>query len=130
MNDGCFYCQRYDGEYWDHIIPKHLDGEDVIENLIPSCMRCNSSKGKKSLHQWRKDIIKYRHDIKFETPDPYPIKGKRYMSLNGGFIKFVSDDNILIIKDFKEYIGHIPGVVHNDEYAWIQGIAKLLNSAL
>ncbi len=129
LNDGCFYCQRFDAEFWDHIVPKHLDGKDTIENLIPCCMRCNSSKGKKSLHQWRKDIIKYRHGIKFETPDPYPIKGKRYLSLSGGFIKFISDNKQLIIEDFREYIGHISKAIQNDEYSWIQATTRILNKA-
>ena len=128
FNDGCFYCGR-PAAVWDHIVPKYLLGEDEIENLVPSCIRCNSSKGKKSLFQWRKDIIKYRLNIEFETPSPHAIRGKRYLSMNGGFIKFESDDGIIIIDNFQEYTGHCGPNMDSDEYAWIQAITRIFNRA-
>jgi 5-methylcytosine-specific restriction endonuclease McrA len=29
----------------DHVIPKSLGGPDTLENLLPACRSCNSSRG-------------------------------------------------------------------------------------
>ena len=131
LNDGCRYCKS-DASCWDHIIPKYLGGSNSVENLIPSCTQCNSSKGKKSLAQWRKDIKKFRHrwvSSEFETPDPYPIKGKRYLAMNGGFIKFESNNGELVINDFLEYAGHFSPYQDEYENAWLQAITRISKRA-
>lgn len=37
----CFYCQIEPSLCIDHIIPVSYGGNDEIENLVPSCNRCN-----------------------------------------------------------------------------------------
>ena len=44
----CAYC-GYEDEVMtvDHIIPRIRGGQDILENLLPACRRCNYSKGSK-----------------------------------------------------------------------------------
>lgn len=37
----------------DHVVPKKLGGKNNIKNLNPSCQSCNSTKGAKSLEDYR-----------------------------------------------------------------------------
>jgi 5-methylcytosine-specific restriction endonuclease McrA len=43
----CAYCKYSSIEHWDHIIPLARGGRHSIGNLLPSCARCNLSKGKR-----------------------------------------------------------------------------------
>lgn len=60
----CSYCRRelpYAHRTIDHIVPIRLAeiyGGNVNEptNLVIACMSCNSSKGKKTIQQWRPDL--------------------------------------------------------------------------
>jgi len=36
----------------DHVIPLFSGGNNSMENIVPACTSCNSSKGKKSLLIW------------------------------------------------------------------------------
>lgn len=47
----CVYCG---GEYQsiDHVIPLSDGGYDAIYNLVPACIRCNSSKNNHALQDW------------------------------------------------------------------------------
>jgi hypothetical protein len=40
------------GSTGDHLIPLHDGGSDSIENHLPMCRCCNSSKGRKDLLEW------------------------------------------------------------------------------
>ncbi len=75
----------------DHALPQFYDGKDDIENLLPACRGCNSTKRHKTIEQYREylewiDIGKFsakqirwlnhhgielpkpaRHDFYFET---------------------------------------------------------------
>ena len=42
---GCFYCGGK-FEHIDHIVPRSAGGSELLENLVPSCRRCNLRKGK------------------------------------------------------------------------------------
>ncbi|MCU4312004.1 HNH endonuclease [Acinetobacter variabilis] len=62
----CFYCKHQipsqHGRYWDidHILPKSLYSKFLFEpeNLIVSCVECNSAKGNKNPHKSRKTNVK------------------------------------------------------------------------
>ena len=44
----CAYCGYEDSIMTvDHIIPRVRGGQDILENLLPACRRCNYSKGAK-----------------------------------------------------------------------------------
>lgn len=55
----------------DHIVPRTQNGSDHHSNLILSCRSCNSSKGSKTLNDFRryKDVDKFY----FETVDHGPV---------------------------------------------------------
>lgn len=37
---------------WDHVVPLSFGGRHDVENLVPACRPCNSSKGNKTLDEW------------------------------------------------------------------------------
>jgi len=43
----CFYCEIEPSMCIDHIVPVSFGGGDEIENLVPSCNRCNLTAGDK-----------------------------------------------------------------------------------
>lgn len=51
--DVCHLCGRRGATTADHVIPRALGGEDVLENLRPAHSSCNSSRGKLTMDQWR-----------------------------------------------------------------------------
>lgn len=59
-NGFCAYCgvklnpKKFD---IDHIKPKYLGGRNTIENLNPSCRRCNSWKKTFSIEEFRQEIM-------------------------------------------------------------------------
>ncbi|MDX8162857.1 HNH endonuclease [Acinetobacter pittii] len=65
-NNTCFYCKHQipsqHGRYWDidHILPKSLYSKFLFhpENLIVSCVECNSAKGSKNPHKSRNTNVK------------------------------------------------------------------------
>lgn len=40
----------------DHVHPLALGGDHALENLVPACLHCNSSKGDSPLATWRPDL--------------------------------------------------------------------------
>lgn len=49
----CAYCGNHDTPMTqEHVIPVINGGGYVVENIIPACQSCNSSKGGKSLEEW------------------------------------------------------------------------------
>jgi len=50
----CFYCNNKLGEYWitEHKTPRSKNGSNKIDNLVPSCERCNISKASYTLLEW------------------------------------------------------------------------------
>jgi len=59
----CVYCGESSVQIQqDHIKARCLDGQDVEENLVPACARCNSDKRARSLLDW--DPIRVLHAAK------------------------------------------------------------------
>lgn len=66
----CYYCGTYlvpfsdDKERYgrsfviDHFVPRRMGGGNDINNLVPCCWKCNSSKGGKHIDDWRWDITR------------------------------------------------------------------------
>ncbi|RAL98941.1 HNH endonuclease [Agrobacterium sp. MS2] len=48
----CVYCGN-PATSIDHVDPRCNGGSNDIENLVPACIPCNSSKGGKLLKDWR-----------------------------------------------------------------------------
>jgi 5-methylcytosine-specific restriction endonuclease McrA len=41
----CAYCGCAAAESWDHVVPISKHGPNTVANLVPSCVRCNMTKG-------------------------------------------------------------------------------------
>ena len=48
----CAYCERETELTRDHVIPLIAGGSHAIENIVPACLPCNSSKGRRYLGDW------------------------------------------------------------------------------
>ncbi len=57
----CFYCGAQ-ATSLDHVVPLSRGGSDAIENCVPACRSCNSSKRNKLLSEWVKRPL-YRSKI-------------------------------------------------------------------
>lgn len=49
--DSCMYCLA-EADTIDHVVSLNKGGDDSIENLVPACWSCNSSKQDRGLLQW------------------------------------------------------------------------------
>lgn len=49
----CGACLEITGTHIDHMTPKSRGGCNSIENLVPSCPSCNTSKGTKTFEEFR-----------------------------------------------------------------------------
>jgi len=50
----CVYCGR-PATVVDHVTPLSRGGHSLRDNLVASCVQCNSSKGDRRLDEWRPD---------------------------------------------------------------------------
>lgn len=48
----CLYCGSKDKLTIDHFIPYYKGGENTVDNVVPACSYCNSSKGAKDFQTW------------------------------------------------------------------------------
>jgi len=48
----CAYCRENVATTVDHVHPLSAGGTNDPSNLVPACVRCNSSKGSKSIWTW------------------------------------------------------------------------------
>ena len=56
----CAYCGKtieYEDMQIDHVVPRRRGGTDEIDNLNPSCRRCNHYKRAKSVEQYRNLLV-------------------------------------------------------------------------
>jgi 5-methylcytosine-specific restriction endonuclease McrA len=51
FDGGCAYCDE-PAETWDHVIPVSKGGKTEPANILPACVRCNSSKRDRDLDEW------------------------------------------------------------------------------
>ena len=60
-NGKCSYCgielDPFSDWHIDHIFPKSRGGSNELENLTPACKSCNSSKGSKTIDEWKQFIL-------------------------------------------------------------------------
>lgn len=49
----CIYCGARGALTTEHILPRSRGGEDVPENVVRVCQKCNSEKGAKGLYEWK-----------------------------------------------------------------------------
>jgi 5-methylcytosine-specific restriction endonuclease McrA len=52
LSNPCFYCGSQ-ASHLDHVVPLALGGRHSLGNLVASCVKCNTSKNKKTIMQWR-----------------------------------------------------------------------------
>lgn len=52
MSQPCIYCGQK-AEHLDHIIPLVRGGSHGVGNLAPACAKCNTTKNKKFIMEWR-----------------------------------------------------------------------------
>lgn len=71
----------------DHVKPISIDGEDVLENMLPACRSCNNYKASMSVEGMRRavqrwpevlmrDSVTYKNAVRYGLvlPNPKPIK--------------------------------------------------------
>lgn len=58
FGDHCAYCLRKGRMTKDHIVPIVKGGSHSASNVVPACVECNSSKGKKTLLQFAARPVK------------------------------------------------------------------------
>ena len=65
--DGCCaYCGRritFRELDIDHVVPKSKGGSNDLQNLFPSCMRCNRLKDSLSIEEFRKEIASQTNSL-------------------------------------------------------------------
>lgn len=66
-NDRCQYCENEPAPQIDHIVPISKGGEDVLENMVPACERCNKKKSDLMLKPLYIGILISRAELKVET---------------------------------------------------------------
>jgi 5-methylcytosine-specific restriction endonuclease McrA len=54
FDNKCAYCGKEKKLEQDHFIPLSKGGEYTINNIVPTCRSCNSSKGTKDFFEWYK----------------------------------------------------------------------------
>lgn len=52
-NSNCIYCGSSKEIQADHVIPVSRGGAQSVGNLVPACKPCNTSKGAKTITEWK-----------------------------------------------------------------------------
>jgi 5-methylcytosine-specific restriction endonuclease McrA len=59
----CQYCGRHTNDLTlDHVLPKHLGGEHVWNNVVAACPGCNHRKGGRKLNEARMTLLHIPHE--------------------------------------------------------------------
>jgi len=48
----CVFCDVTKNLQMDHLIPASRGGQDVPENMVWSCQKCNTTRGNKGIYEW------------------------------------------------------------------------------
>ena len=107
LADGCWYCGEPYVEngimQWDHILPRHLGGKDLYDNLVPSCQRCNAEKGKRTVNEYRDYLRSIGRPCDFENPSPREVIGQMQYSKVDESKRFICDSGEVVnIKHTRE----------------------------
>lgn len=65
FNCQCVYCgESYEPDELtlDHVRPRTFGGQNLTNNLVPSCRQCNQAKGSKNWLSWMRETFGYRPD--------------------------------------------------------------------
>ena len=71
----------------DHVKPISIDGEDVLDNMLPACRSCNNYKAsmsveglRRAIERWpevlARDSVTYKNAVRYGLvlPNPKPVK--------------------------------------------------------
>jgi 5-methylcytosine-specific restriction endonuclease McrA len=53
----CAYCRISPAKTCDHVVPLCRGGRHDVDNVLPACKRCNSSKGAKLIGEWHRSSM-------------------------------------------------------------------------
>jgi 5-methylcytosine-specific restriction endonuclease McrA len=85
-NYTCQYCGRHGSDLTlDHVLPKHLGGEHVWDNVVAACPSCNHHKGGRKLDEAHMKLL---HMPKEPPPSAYYIFG-RHLEKNNEWEQFI-----------------------------------------
>lgn len=67
----CVYCRATAQSsrthlHLDHLTPRHLGGQDVAENLVVACRRCNDARKLMTLVQWAA-YARAKYGVRFQA---------------------------------------------------------------
>ena len=66
-NGHCWYCgltlDPFNTFTLDHVVPQSQGGTNAVENLVAACKSCNSSKGQKSVAEYRTHMLRRRGQV-------------------------------------------------------------------
>lgn len=75
-NFRCCYCgspKRMSELNYDHVVPRHMGGRTVWENIVAACYPCNSRKANRTPEQAGMKLLRRPH-----KPRSLPIMGPRF----------------------------------------------------
>lgn len=81
FENSCAYCGCDSKLTQDHVIPVSKNGTYTIENILPSCKSCNSSKGNKDFESWYK-TRPYYTDERFKKITNYILNTPNTKEVN------------------------------------------------
>jgi 5-methylcytosine-specific restriction endonuclease McrA len=83
-NYTCQYCKKSNNLTIDHVIPTSRGGEDVWENVVTCCVRCNNKKGDKLLEESDMKLI----SIPYKPPSGLYLQVTRQTSVPSSWFSY------------------------------------------
>jgi 5-methylcytosine-specific restriction endonuclease McrA len=75
-NGCCMYCGKpvsLSNFTFDHVIPRDKGGKTWWDNIVVSCLRCNSQKSNKSLNKYKRELIRKPYVPKLSKSAPVHV---------------------------------------------------------